>query len=62
MIFFYVIGGLTAAWAVLLSALGITRHRFPGTDGATRIVMGISVVLVAASIVSAIVTGALESE
>ncbi|HEV2076024.1 MAG TPA: hypothetical protein VGR10_07270 [Thermoleophilaceae bacterium] len=59
---FYVIGGITAAWAVLLSALGIARHRFPATGGAARIVMGISTVLVAATIASALVGGIVEEE
>jgi hypothetical protein len=59
-IVFYVIGGLTAAWAVLVAVLGIRHERFPATPGATRIVMAISVVLVAASIGAAVVTGILE--
>ncbi len=61
MIVFYVIGGLTAAWAVLVAVLGIRHERFPATRGATRIVMAISLVLVAASIGAAVVTGILES-
>lgn len=59
---FYVIGGLTALWAVVLAGLGVARHSFPATTGAANIVMAISVVLVAASIGSAIITGALEEE
>jgi plastocyanin len=59
---FYVIGGLTALWAVVLAALGITRHSFPSTDAATRLVMAVSFVLVAGSIGSAVITGALEAE
>ncbi len=59
---FYVLGGLTALWAVVLAALGITRHSFPSTAGATRLVMAVSSVLVAGSIGSAIITGALEEE
>lgn len=62
MIVFYVIGGLTALWAVVLAGLGITRHSFPATSGATSVVMAISSVLVAGSIGSAIVTGALDEE
>ena len=62
MIVFYVIGGLTALWAVVLAGLGIKRHAFPATPGATRLVMAISVTLVAGSIGSAIVSGALEAE
>ena len=62
MVVFYVIGGLTAVWAVVLAGLGITRHAFPGTPGATRVVMAISAVLVTGSIGSAIISGALEEE
>jgi plastocyanin len=59
---FYVIGGLTALWAVVLAALGITRHNFPGNAGGATIVMAVSGVLVFASVGSAVVTGALEEE
>lgn len=62
MIVFYVIGGLTALWAVVLAALGITRHSFPATSGATTVVIAISALLVAGSIGSAIITGALQEE
>ena len=62
MIVFYVIGGVTALWAVVLAALGITRHSFPATSGATTVVIAISALLVAGSIGSAIITGALEAE
>lgn len=62
MVVFYVIGALTAVWAVVLAAIGITRHDFPATPGATRAVMALSTVVVAAAIGSAIVTGALEEE
>ena len=55
-------GGLTAAWAVVVAFLGIRNDRFPRTPVATRVVMGISLVLVGCSIAAAIVTGALESE
>jgi plastocyanin len=61
-IVFYVVGGLTAAWAVLVAFLGIRNDRFPGNAGGTRIVMGISILLVAASIGTAVVTGSLEEE
>jgi hypothetical protein len=54
---FYILGGLLAAWAVVIAAIGIARHDdFPSSDGAARGVMGISVVLVAAAMVSAVVT------
>ena len=59
---FHVIGGLTALWALLVSFLGVTRERFPGSGATERIVAVISVLLVAGSIGSAIVTSALEEE
>lgn len=58
---FYVIGALTALWAVLLAVLGITRPRFPGGGGGAKIVMGISAVFVAATVTAGIVGGIVES-
>lgn len=54
---FYVGGGLLAAWAVLLAALGLSRPDFPATEGAARGIYGISAVLVAAAMATAIITG-----
>ena len=59
---FYVVGAATALWAVILAALGIRRHRFPATPLTTRVVMGISALLVAGAIGTAIVSGILEGE
>ena len=59
---FYVLGGVLAAWALLVTALGVTRHDFPGKGSGSVIVGGISVVLVIAAIASAIVTAANEDE
>lgn len=59
---FYVCGGLTALWAVLVSGLGIARENFPGGKGGERVVIAISALLVAASIGSAVVGSALEDE
>ena len=54
---FYLLGGLLAAWAVVLGALGIVRHgTFPPSPGAARAVMGISAVLVAGAMASAVLT------
>jgi hypothetical protein len=54
---FYVLGGVLALWAVVVSAIGIARHDdFPSSDGAARGVMGITVVLVAAAMASAVIT------
>jgi hypothetical protein len=55
---FYVAGCVLALWALLVSAVGISRHReWPGSDGAARGVMGISVVLVLAAMATAVITG-----
>jgi hypothetical protein len=55
---FYVAGGLLACWAVVIAAIGMSRHRdFPGSAVAARGVMGISAVLVAAAMATAVVTG-----
>jgi hypothetical protein len=54
---FYLCGGLLAAWAVVLSALGLARAEFPGTESAQRAVIMISTVLVAAAMATAVITG-----
>lgn len=59
---FYVLGGALALWAVVLSALGIARHKFPGGKGGERVVVAISSILVAGAVVSAIVSGVAEDE
>jgi hypothetical protein len=53
---FYVLGGLLAAWAVALTAYGMARADFPGTESRARGVMVISAVLVAAAMAAAIIT------
>lgn len=62
MTFFYVLGGLTAVWAVVLAALGIRQHGFPATPQATRVVIAISLTMFAAAVGSAIISGAVEGE
>jgi hypothetical protein len=57
---FHICGGLLAIWAVLLSAMGIVRHDFPGTRAAARAVMGFSVLLVALTIGAGIFTASVE--
>jgi plastocyanin len=59
---FYVLGGLTAVWAVVLAALGIRQHRFPSTPQAMRVVIAISLTMFAGAVGSAIISGALEGE
>jgi hypothetical protein len=53
---FYLCGGLLAAWAVVLAAIGLSRPAFPGGEGAARGVMAISVVLVIAAMATAVLT------
>ena len=57
---FHVCGAILAAWAVLVSILGITRENFPTSDGSARLIGSISVILVAAAIGTAIYTSATE--
>ena len=52
---FYVLGGLLVAWAILLALLGLSRPDFPGPQGA-RGVYGVSALLVAAAVASAVLT------
>lgn len=56
---FYVCGGILAGWAVLVSFLGITREGFPATDGSARVVMGLSVILMLAAVLSGVIGSAL---
>jgi hypothetical protein len=55
---YYVAGGALAAFAVIVSLIGISRHEtFPGSKGAARVVMGLALVLVIATMASAVLTG-----
>ena len=53
---FYVMGGILATWAVVLSAIGLSRAEFPGSAGGARAVMAISAVLVLGTVTSAVAT------
>ena len=59
---FHVCGALFAAWAVIVSFVGITREDFPASAGAERAVAAISLLLAVATIGSGIVTAANEAE
>jgi hypothetical protein len=59
---FHVCGSLFAAWALIVSFLGITRENFPPTDAAARVVGAISIILCLAAIGTAIYTSATEEE
>jgi glucan phosphoethanolaminetransferase (alkaline phosphatase superfamily) len=55
---FYIAGILLAAFALIVSAIGITRHEtFPPSRGAARGVMALAVVLVVFTMASAVLTG-----
>ena len=55
---YYVAGIALAAFAVIVSAVGISRHEtFPPSRGAARAVMGLAIVLVIATMASAVLTG-----
>jgi len=53
---FYLCGGVLAAWAVVLGFLGLRSPEFPGGERGARGVMGISSVLVVATITAAVLT------
>jgi hypothetical protein len=54
---FYIVGGLLICWALVLSmGIGMRRPEFPGTVAAERAVIGITAVLVVATMTMAIVT------
>ena len=55
---FYVAGLVLTAFALVVSAIGIRGHeRWPGSRGTARAVMGLGVVLVAATMATAVITG-----
>jgi hypothetical protein len=57
---FYIAGSVLAAWAVVVTVIGVTRENFPAPPGATRLVGAISVLLVVTAIGSAIYLSATE--
>jgi hypothetical protein len=58
---FYIVGSTLAAWALLVSALGVLRKDFPTSATGERLVGAISAVLVLGAISAAII-GALNEE
>ena len=52
---FYVAGGALAAWALILSALGISNHDFPGRSGRAGVI-AISLLLVVGAMSTAVLT------
>jgi hypothetical protein len=57
---FYLAGGGPAVWAVVLSAIGLTRPKFPGNASGQRGVIAISFVLVVIAIAMAVHTSTFE--
>ena len=53
---FYLCAGAFATWAVGLGVIGITRPAFPNGEAGGRVVMLVSVVLMAATMASAVLT------
>jgi hypothetical protein len=53
---FYIAGGTLAAWAVIVSALGISTPGFPGNKAGRAAVITLSVLLVLAATSTAVIT------
>jgi hypothetical protein len=53
---FYIAGGVLAAWAVLVGGIGVARPAFAQGEGASRAIMGGTLVLAAVTIAMAVVT------
>jgi len=53
---FYVGGGLLAVWAVVLGVIGMTQPDFPKTEGASRGVMGVGILLTVVAMVTVLIT------
>jgi hypothetical protein len=54
---FYVGGGALVAFALVLAGLGLSRATFPAGETTERAVIGVSVILVAVAMVTAVATG-----
>jgi hypothetical protein len=55
---YYIAGGVLAAFAVVISAIGIRGHEhFPGSKGGRNGVIAIAALLVAATMATAVLTG-----
>ena len=55
---FYIAGGVLVVFAVVVSAIGISRHEtFPPSAGAARGVMALATVLVVLTLAAAVATG-----
>ena len=53
---FYILGGGAAVWAIVLFTLGMRSETFPGSPGAQRGVIAVSVLIVVATMASSVLT------
>ncbi len=53
---FYIMGSALAVYAVILGVVGITQPAFPYGSRGARLVMGLSTLMMAATIAAAILT------
>jgi hypothetical protein len=53
---FFIAGGLLATWAVVLSAIGLSRPEFPGNSRGQLAVILLTAVLVATAMTTAVAT------
>jgi hypothetical protein len=53
---FYLFGGLLVAWAVALSAIGMSQATFPATVGAKRGVIALTALLMVGAMVTSVTT------
>jgi hypothetical protein len=54
---FYIMGGLLVCWALILSlGLGLRKPSFPGSVAGERAVIGVTVVMVVATMAMAVAT------
>ena len=55
---FYVLASLLVAFALILAAVGTARHEtFPPSRGVSTAIIGVGVLLVAGTMVTAVITG-----
>jgi len=53
---FYIAGGALAAWALVVSAIGITSHNFPGNKAGRAAVIGLTAIFVLGATSTAVIT------
>ena len=55
---FYILAGALVAFALILAAVGTARHEtFPPSRGVSTAIIGVGVLLVAGTMVTAVITG-----